>query len=327
MKAVLYDAKGHDRDVSLEEGLPPLNEQNLLWVDVTGHGSEDLDRLGQLFGLHPRLLADLKHPKRQIALNNYGDYFELDVVTIPGHPAIAGNKSPNLTKAKLHFIVGRLWLITVHTEEIAFLSEFREQDRGETLIGALSPASLTASLLDWHLSAYLGVMESFEVFVDGLDVKMLADKSVRDDLLAQVVAGRRYVSSLRRMLAPQRQIFYGLSRPDFSIVAASNAAEHFKSLEHRFERAVDTVEHGRDLITGSFELFSTRVSETTNVLIRRLTFLSLMLGAIGAVAGIFGMNFETPYTQSGVTGFWTVIATLSLLVLISGIYSWFRKWI
>ena len=121
--------------------------------------------------------------------------------------------------------------------------------------------------------------------------------------------------------------FTGLSRPDFALVAESSAAEHFKSLEHRFERALDTVEHGRELVQGSFDLFTTRVAETTNILIRRLTFLSLMLGAIGAVAGIFGMNFQTPYTSTGTRGFWLVIGGLAVLVVASGAVSRWRNWV
>jgi hypothetical protein len=67
------------------------------------------------------------------------------------------------------------------------------------------------------------------------------------------------------------------------------------------------VNHARDLVNGSFELFSTRTAESTNELVRRLSFMTKLLGAIRAIAGIFGMNFETPYLQSGVLGFWSVI--------------------
>ena len=87
----------------------------------------------------------------------------------------------------------------------------------------------------------------------------------------------------------------------------SDAAAHYESLERRFERAVGAVDHARELVNGSFDLFTTRTAEATNDLVRRLTFITMMLGVIGAIAGIFGMNFETPYTQTGVVGFWEVI--------------------
>jgi Mg2+ and Co2+ transporter CorA len=122
-------------------------------------------------------------------------------------------------------------------------------------------------------------------------------------------------------------VFYGLSRPDFSLVADAEAGAHFAALERRFERAIDTIEHARELVQGSFDLFTTRLAETTNALIRRLTFLSLALGAVGAVAGIFGMNFQTPYTNSGVFGFWMVIGVLGIAVALSAVIARWRRWI
>jgi Mg2+ and Co2+ transporter CorA len=109
-------------------------------------------------------------------------------------------------------------------------------------------------------------------------------------------------------------VFYGLSRPDFAQVVESDAAAHYRSLERRYERAVDAVDHSRELVNGSFDLFTTRTAEATNDLVRRLTFITMMLGVVGAVAGIFGMNFETPYTQTGVFGFWAVVGILSAFV-------------
>ena len=98
-------------------------------------------------------------------------------------------------------------------------------------------------------------------------------------------------------------------------------------MEHRFERALDIVEHGRELVKGTFDLYSARLGEKTNVLIRRLTFISILLGAVGAVAGVFGMNFETPYTQSGVLGFWLVMGTLFSFMVTFGAISLWKKWI
>jgi len=326
MRAFLYDAEGEDCETKLGDRLPQLSPQQLLWIDVEGRDAKNLRRIGEMLRFDPRVASELGSSRWSSTLKNYGEYFHLDVPTIDQEE----NKDKKLETPKalrLDFLVSEQWLVTVHQKDVPFLTEFREQDRGETLIGNLSPASLVASLLDWHLSGYLAAIERLENFVDLLDVRMLAGRSIQTSLLDQVVGGRRYVSSLRRTLAPQRSVFYGLSRPDFLLVAESNAAEHFKSLEHRFERALDTVEHGRDLVQGSFDLFTTRVAETTNVLIRRLTFLSLLLGTIGAVAGIFGMNFQTPYTSTGVVGFWLVIIALGILLITAIAVGRFRKWV
>ena len=54
---------------------------------------------------------------------------------------------------------------------------------------------------------------------------------------------RRRVSRLRRLLTAQRLVFYGLSQPDFTPVVESDASSHYRSLERRFERALDAVDH------------------------------------------------------------------------------------
>jgi magnesium transporter len=325
--AFLYDAEGEDREVSLLEGLPDLAEQHLLWIDITGREPSELERMQRMLDLDSRTAATLRQKHRTMLLSDYGKYLQFDIACL----AITDLADLNIPRVPgsqtIDFVVGEKWFLTVHDEEGFFFKDFREQERGETLIGNLSPAAFVAALLDWHLTVFLDVMTRFQSFVDGLDVRMLSGKPIGNELLAQVVAGRRYVSSLRRMLAPQRTVFYGLSRPDFTLIAASNAVEHFQSLERRFERTLDAIDHGRELMQGSFDLFDTRVAESTNVLIRRLTFVSVMLGVIGAVAGVFGMNFETPYTATGSTGFWIVVGCLGLFIVTSAIFSRWKGWL
>ena len=68
-------------------------------------------------------------------------------------------------------------------------------------------------------------------------------------------------------------------------------------------------EHGRDLMQSSFDLFTTRTAETTNMLLRRLTFLSLLLVGLGALVSVFGMDYQPPYAKSAVA-FWVVAGFL-----------------
>ena len=46
-----------------------------------------------------------------------------------------------------------------------------------------------------------------------------------------------------------------------------------------------------------------------------------------AVAGVFGMNFDTPYAHTGEFGFWAVIICLSVIGIAFGFLSKWKKWI
>jgi magnesium transporter len=325
LKAFLYDADGHDREIDLTPGpLPDLSEHQLLWIDATERDPEEAARLAELLKLRGQSMADLTRGDRTFKLANYGHYIHFDVAALRHERTVSGSSKPTRT-SRLDITIGPGWLLTAHEPPVPFLKEFRDQHRGETLIGALTPAALAASLLDWHLGVYLAALEDVESFADRVDVRMLSSSTVRDDLLNELVAARRHISGLRRALAPQSAIFYGLSRPDIAALAGEGS-ENFAHLEQRFERVLDAVEHGRELIQTSFDLFTTRTAETTNTLIRRLTFVSIVLGALGGVAGVFGMNFDTPYQKTGLMGFWAVVLTFAVLAAVAAIVGRLRKW-
>jgi len=329
IRTFLYDADGQDKELPVPAKMPKIEERQLLWVAATSREPDVIARLSELFGLDADLSRSLEGRGRCPALDRHGEYFHCALGAIADRePQRRGDAPPpELKTVRLDMIIGRNWLVTIADRPVAFLQEFRDEDRGETLLGELSSASLAAALLDTHLTRFLSALEEVENFVDSLDMKILKTAPRDNALLAEVLKGRRFIASLRRELAPQRSVFYGLSRPDFSLVADARASEHFAALERRFERAVDTIEHARELVQGSFDLFTTQLAEVTNTLIRRLTFLSLALGAIGAVAGIFGMNFDTPYTHTGELGFWAVIGTLGVLTLIAFAVARWRRWV
>jgi magnesium transporter len=338
VKAFLYDADGEDQEIDIRETrLETLKENQLLWVEVTGRGADASENtrtcLKSIIPIDEDALDDLFNGNDTPAPNNYGEMFHATVKALNeshrSDKASKERKRPVLPElVRLDLVVGHNWLVTVSDGPLLFLEEFRHRDRDETVIGKLSSATLAASLLDWHLTAYLAGLEDLEDWLDHLDMRLLAGRAVTDkSLLKDIMSARQFVARMRRNLAPQRAVFYGLARPDFAPVADSDAQEAFKALERRYDRVLDSVEHGRELVQGSFDLFTTRIAESTNLLIRRLTFLSLMLGGIGAVAGIFGMNFQTSYTASGEQGFWMVISILGFLIIAATVVSLRKKWI
>ena len=89
---------------------------------------------------------------------------------------------------------------------------------------------------------------------------------------------------------------------------------------------MDAVENARELVVGSFELFTTRTAQRTNETMRVLTFVTVLLGSLAVVAGALGMNFRTPFFDSGARGFWTAIGAMAAIVLAAlGLARW-RRW-
>lgn len=332
IQAYFYDAEGRDREIALDEvAVDKIDAENLLWIDIDDRDASTLEHIRSLLNLQPDVWT-VDHSHRS-QLENYGEYFRFSVCTAPASQDQESQRPQGLETSQgfqravqVDFIVSERWLVTVHDGNIPCFQRFREQDKAETLIGLLTGQALTASLLDWHLGDYFQEVSKIEEAVDRLDERVLRESASRT-LLGRMVALRRRVSKLRGLLVAQREVFYGLSRPDFALVTDSGAAPFYEGLVARFERAVDEVERTRDVVVGSFELFTSRTGQQTNDLVKVLTLLTAIIGFCAAIAGLMGMNFKLAFFETGLTGFTLVTGGLVVVAVTAVAYARYRKWI
>ena len=125
---------------------------------------------------------------------------------------------------------------------------------------------------------------------------------------------------------PQREVFYALSRPDFKPTVDSGYAETFQGLNQHFENAIDAIENSRDTVLSLFELYTTRASHRMNNLMKRLTFVTLVVGSMSVISGILGMNFEESFFKSP-NGFWEALGGMSALAAALTLTARFMDWI
>jgi magnesium transporter len=333
LRVFLYDARGHDREIELtDDVLDGLDEQSLLWIDVDSRDEHDLARVAKNLALCDECLLVITR-RGELTLDNYGDYFGFSVEAAPQHGPDDSEQhnalepvAHSVESGRVDFVVGKNWLVTVHDGPLNFLTRFREQDKAETMIGLLSSQALAASLLDWHMGAFFDEASRIETAVDHLDERVLREPSSRG-VLGRMVAMRRRVARLRTHLVRQRDIIYGLSRPDFALISDAGASPFYEALASRFERALDEVERCRDLVTGSFDLFVSRSSEQTNDLVKLLTFLTAIIGFCAAVAGLMGMNFDMTFFKTGTKGFLAVTGSLLVISAVSVLFARRRGWL
>jgi Mg2+ and Co2+ transporter CorA len=324
VRIVLFDAEGDDQAIE-EDAIDPgaLEEQQLLWVDVEDEDADVaeaiVERLVRRLALGPTAPALLRELDGTPRLHNVDDWFLVEVIAAEHAGGL------RFTGRALVIVCGRNFVLTLHSGPLGFLDQLRHRERGETQLGTLSAESFTVSLLDWQIESYLHAVSDFEGAVDRLEVAILS-REARHGALPDLAHLRRGASKLRRLLAPHRQVFGAMARPDFRPEAGEVADKQFRALEQRFERAMDAIETARDLVVGSFELFATRTAQRTNDTMRVLTFVTVLLGSLAVAAGVLGMNFDAPFFQSGAQGFWTAIAGMAIVVVAALALARWRRW-
>jgi magnesium/cobalt transport protein CorA len=314
--AVLFDAVAGDQrlttlDVAVVEA---LGEKQLLWVDLLDPAEEQLRALAAQLSLPPAALDGYLGSDTNPCLDPRGKCFWLRVVSINGE---AG---PQFSGTVLTMVAGPNLVITLHHHPVPFLEEFRSRQPDRSNVGELGAASFVSALLDWQLGTYFEAVSRFEIAVERLEVDILSEKPRQ--CLAELRSLRKGASRLRRMLAPHRVVYTALARPDFRPEEDERTEQHFRALDTHYERAMDMVENARDLVVGSFELFSSQTALTANETMKVLTFATVVIGILAVLGGVLGMNFETPFFKTGTPGF---AVAIGLMLVIAGVAIWVGK--
>ncbi|HZX81558.1 MAG TPA: CorA family divalent cation transporter, partial [Lysobacter sp.] len=153
--------------------------------------------------------------------------------------------------------------------------------------------------------------DAFETAVDRLEILIL--RRPRPGHLSELQALRHLASKLRRHLASQRDLFDALGRPDFDPGQSDSAERHCCAVSARYTQVMAAVEAARELVNGSFELYTSRAAEGTNQAMHTLTVVTVAMGLAATVAGVLGMNFQSSLFDTGERGFWIVAVGIAVV--------------
>jgi magnesium transporter len=304
LAAFLYDAERTDGSVSLGDvDVKRLNSEQLLWIDVSG--GEDVSLMATSLGLAAETIRTIREPATEPALFVHADYVHVAVLT----PGTVGS-APYV----LHCVVGQNWVLTVHRATIEFLRRFDERIRGDSDLGKLDGHGFLAAILQEHVASYLVELRPLEAELDRIDLRSMTGRIDEEALLRELVGTRLRLAKLRRMLEPHRELFALLARSEFAVLSGSHASSDFEALSELLERALQSMEATREMIAGSFEIYTTWTAHGTNKVIKRLTVVSVALLPPTLLAGVMGMN-SLPRTFVTGTAFWISLVAIAALPL------------
>ena len=320
IRAYLYDATGTDQEVALTlQCVTDLHAQQLLWIDVTEFEESELRMLVTLLSLQRESLYTLLQQNRRPRLDLYSSYVQLNIQTIEQTQGKYG-------LIEVDFILGNNLIVTVHRKPVSFLDSFDQRVKGDSDLGELDAPAFLAGLLDWHVTSYFRLLEELELEVDKIDAHALRSRHSRD-LLRDLAKLRQRVAFVRRVLTPHREVYAAMARPDFQVISNSNSSLHFRNLADRLDRAIEAMENARELLVGSFDIFTTQTTLRTNEIIKVLTIASFVWFPASVIVGITGLLLKSPVHVKTSPGFWVMMGTIALVAVSTLVLARWKRWI
>jgi len=319
------------RAVQLKPGLEPLflqgidkvshalsTEDGFVWVSLEAASEEEINSiLGGVFKFHPLAIEDCLSPGYQVAkIDDFSDYIFL--IT---HAIKSDERLDTLEPLELDFFLGENFLVTCFTDaEIPAIEKTWERIIRDNRISKNGADFLCHTILDEVVDEYMPLIDSMETEVEWIEDSAMEKPTPAT--LQRLLSLKHSIMSLRRIIAPQREVMNRLSRDEFPQIDAQSLI-YFRDIYDHLVRIQDLADIIRDIVSGSLDIYLNSTSLRLNEIMKALTIVSTVFLPLSFITGAFGMNFINIPGAQTTNGFLITCAILVALGVAMLLY--FRK--
>jgi len=302
--SVLRDAGGR-----LANDIPPreirdalANASTRLWVDIDSTSRHQHAILEKLFHFHPLTVEDTLNPNSRVKIEAYDGYMFIvlravrfcDTTTDPY----------DLETENLYIYLGANYVVTVHGGYSQTIDTVADLIRRSPDIFDRGPARLAHTICDTAVDAFFPILDRVDDFIDGLESRVFErfDESALHDIFAL----KRTVLSLRRYLAPQREIFNVLTNRPTPLLP-SEAQLYFRDVYDHVLRINDSLDNFRELLSSTLDSYLTQVSNRLGSITKGLSVIATLSVPFVVISGMWGMNFARIPLHDSSHGFWIML--------------------
>jgi magnesium transporter len=273
-----------------------------LWVHLDATNPAQHALLATHFGFHPLAIEDTLNPATRVKVEEYDGYL---FAVVRGVSLNETTDDPyDLSTHDLHaFLLPRV-LVTVSAGPHPSVLEIRSRvQRSPDVLGRGLDRMLHA-LLDDIIDRYFPLLDRIDEFVDDVEERVFVNFD--DTALRDIFQVKRLVLSLRRHLAPQREVLGTLANRPSPLLSPA-AQLYFRDVHDHVLRLHDGLDTYRDLLASTMESYLTQVSNRLGATTKALSAFATMSLPFVIVSGMWGMNFTRIPLADWPGGFWLML--------------------
>ena len=284
-----------------------------VWVDLVAPSIPESLILSDTFAFHPLSVEDAMAPVEYPKAEAYDGYLYVIL-----HGIAFREDAHGFATHDVDFFLGPGYLVTVHDGTSRSIIELRDHCPRNAKILGEGPVSLFHRIVDSMVDHYRPEVERLADRLDELEKDVFEHPSRA--LVREILDEKRDVSSLRRVITPQRDVIARLARRDFLDIS-TEMSFRFRDVYDQLVRIADDALIFQDRLTGILDAHLSNVSNRLNEIVKVLTVVSMIFMALTLLAGLWGMNVALPHFPGNdaaqfwwLLGFSVVVAVAMLIV-------------
>jgi len=290
-----------------------------LWVDAVNPSEAERRLFADVFTFHPLSVEDalsaLQYPK----IEPYPGYL---YVVLHGIDFKKGQTQ--FATHDIDFFLGRNYLLTVHDGTSRSIENLKDVCNRHTGVLREGPVAVLHRIVDSMVDDYRPAIEELEHRISALEEQAFKGE---DRMVRRVLRVKRELSSMRRVLMPQRDAIARLARREFPAIS-DEMAFRFRDVHDQVMRYAEESILLQDRVTGILEINLSTISNRLNQVMKVLTVMSTIFLPLTVLTGMWGMNVPLPHFPGGPDAQFWWIGGLMVAIIAAMLALFHRlKWI
>jgi magnesium transporter len=287
----------------------------MIWADIRRPEKDDAAVLLETFRIDElpatRALEAVQYPK----VESYGAYIYVVLHGIDFKPQEHAFETQDVD-----FFLARNFLVTVHDGRRRSIDEIAEMCGGNHFVLADGPVGLMHRIVDTMVAHYRPEVDELEEWLDDLETRVV--QRAPGELTAEILAIKRDISAMRRIVIPQRDVIGRLARREFDMVGQGHAYRFRDVYDHLVQIGDETIIF-QDRVSGILDAHLAATSNQLALVSKVLAGIAVIFGPLTVITGIFGMNVELPVLPGGPAAqFWWIVGLMGSVTTF--VYWFFR---
>lgn len=288
----------------------------VVWADVAEPTEADGAILRDAFGLHEvpveAALQRETHPK----VESYGRYLYIVLHGINFQAA-----EHTFETHETDFFLAANFLVTIHDGQRRSIAHIGELCARAEHILAEGPVALLHRIVDTMVDHYRPEVDELEERLDDIEKRVIESPS--EELVGGILEVKRDITTLRRIVIPQRDVVGRLARREFEMIG-QEMAYRFRDVYDQFVRMADDAIVFQDRVTGILDAHLASVSNRLANVSKVLAVIAALFGPMTVITGLFGMNVPLPTLVGDPRyQFYEIIGLMAVSSAV--LFVWFKK--
>jgi magnesium transporter len=275
------------------------------WIDARNVGKEDLFHLEHAYGIANELLADIMDADEQARIEKEDEYIAL-IVRLPVYDA---SYEVSYFTLPLGIIIFPDKIITVCQRSSDALDDIsRNRVRG---FSAKNKSSFVLYLLGRAAFTFLRALKELNKKTNIIEREL--QKSVKNNELIQLLSLQKSLVYFTTSIKTNELLLEKLQKSPL-IRFREEERELLEDVVTENKQAIEMANIYSSILTGTMDAFASVISNNLNIVMKRLTIVSIVLMIPTLITSFYGMNVGLPFQGSPFT-IWgiTVVSLLASL--------------